>query len=258
MSLSSSIEWTDTTWNPLAGCSKVSPGCHNCYALRMAARLEKMGQSKYIGLTCKKTKQTEWSGKINFDRKTLNNPLEWKKPQFIFVNSMSDLFHENVSVEIVHEIWNVMARAHWHVFQILTKRPLRMHEFLTRYDFPVLPNVWLGVSVENANFVERIDVLKLTPANIRVVSFEPLLGSVGKIDLRSIDWAIVGGESGPRARPIKETWVDEIFEHCQISGTPFFFKQWGGTFKKKTGRTYKGQIWGEYPNHALTSSQITL
>lgn len=256
MSLSSSIEWTDATWNPLAGCSKVSSGCQNCYALRMAARLEMMGQEKYVGLTCAKNSQTKWTGKINFDRKTLNKPLEWSKSQFIFVNSMSDLFHEDVSVDVVKEIWEVMARAHWHIFQVLTKRADRMMELLKRDDFPVLPNVWLGVSVEDSDCAKRIGILNKTPANVRVVSFEPLLGPIGKIDLQLIDWAIVGGESGPGARPMKEIWVDEIFEQCKDSGTPFFFKQWGGTFKKKTGRIYRNQVWDEFPGHDLCAQLV--
>ena len=243
----SDIEWTEATWNPVAGCSLVSPGCTNCYAMRMAARLEAMGNAKYQGTTRRSGGRPVWSGRLNMDERTLQAPLGWSRPQRIFVNSMSDLFHDDVPVAFIRRAWDVMARADWHTFQILTKRPNRMREVLTGADFAVLPNVWLGTSVESADYVWRLEDLRETPAAIRFVSFEPLIAPAGTLDLTELHWAIVGGESGPRARPMERAWVDDIHRACREQGVAFFFKQWGGTKKKKTGRLLDGRAWDEYP-----------
>ncbi|MEA4876799.1 MAG: DUF5131 family protein [Aminobacterium sp.] len=259
MALQSSIEWTNSTWNPLAGCSCVSEGCRNCYAMAMAARLESMSHEKYFGLT-KKTREgrTIWTGKIHVDQDSIKKPLTWKKPQLIFVNSMSDLFHENAPEEAIVQIWDVMSKAYWHTFQTLTKRPQRMFYLIKKLNLPLLPNLWLGTSVENKNVISRIDILKKIPATIRFVSFEPLIGSVGNVNLEDIDWAIVGGESGPRSRPLEEKWVDEVYHSCQKYGTLFFFKQWGGTNKKKAGRLYKGKTWDAMPTPFVTQKNLVL
>ena len=243
----SNIEWTESTWNPVAGCSLASPGCTNCYAMRMAARLEAMGTKKYEGTTRKTNGRAIWSGRINLDEAALRAPLKWSRPRRIFVNSMSDLFHESVPVDLVRRVWDVMAEADWHTYQILTKRPQRMHGLLGDNRFPTLPQVWLGASVENPDYIDRIEHLRETPATIRFVSFEPLLAPLGRIDLAGIHWAIVGGESGPGARPMERAWVDEIRRACRAQGVAFFFKQWGGPNKKKTGRTLHGRTWDQYP-----------
>jgi protein gp37 len=242
-----SIEWTDVTWNPVAGCTVLSPGCTNCYAMRMAARLDAMGMTKYRGLTRKSGRRSVWTGKVRFDKAALAIPTRWRKPRRVFVNSMSDLFHEDVPPTFVKAVWSVMAKTPWHTYQILTKRPERMGELTAT--LPVLPNVWLGTSVESQDYLKRIDELRKVKAAVRFVSFEPLLGSVGKPDLKNVDWIIVGGESGPRARPMLEEWVDDIEAACRGSGSAFFFKQWGGTRKDKTGRTYRGQTFDEMPAH---------
>src|SRR4051794_29112138 len=224
-----SIEWTDATWNPVAGCTVISPGCTNCYAMRMAARLDAMGMQKYRGLTRKSGKRAVWTGKVRSDHSALTIPSSWKKPRRIFVNSMSDLFHEAVSAEFVEEVWRTMQATPQHTYQILTKRPDRMAEITS--SLPLLPRVWLGTSVENADYLSRIDELRNVKAAVRFLSFEPLLGSVASADLRDIHWAIVGGESGPRARPMAEQWVAEIEAACRKASTAFFFKQWGGVRK---------------------------
>ncbi len=228
----------------------VSPGCTNCYAMRIAARLEAMGHSKYHGTTRRSGGRAVWSGRISFHERVLNVPLTWSKPQRIFVNSMSDLFHEDVKVEVIRRIWEIMELAHWHTFQILSKRPARMRDLIVREHFPTLPNVWLGTSVENAAYIGRIDRLRDIPAAVRFVSFEPLIGPVGPVDLAGIHWAIVGGESGPAARPMSQTWVRELKTACGKQEVAFFFKQWGGTWKKKTGRLLDGRTWEEYPMSA--------
>jgi protein gp37 len=240
-----SIEWTDATWNPVAGCTVLSPGCTNCYAMRMAARLEAMGTDKYRGLTRKSGRRAVWTGKIRLDRAALAAPVKWRKPRRIFVNSMSDLFHEKVSPSFVAKVWSVMESTPQHTYQILTKRPGRMAE--TTSLLPVLDNVWLGTSVESGDYLDRIDQLRQVRAAVRFVSFEPLLGSVAGADLTGIHWAIVGGESGPRARPMLEEWVDEIEALCREAKAAFFFKQWGGVRKKATGRMYKDQTFDEMP-----------
>jgi protein gp37 len=242
---SSSIEWTDATWNPVAGCTVISPGCTNCYAMRMAARLAAMGSGKYQGLTRKSGNRRVWTGMVRLDRGALALPYAWRKPRRIFVNSMSDLFHPDVPADFVGEVWQVMSRASHHTYQILTKRPERMAEVTDA--FPVLKNVWLGTSIENSEYLWRLEALRRVRAAIRFVSFEPLLDSVGGVDLMGIEWAIVGGESGPRARPMQSVWVEEIQAACRAAGTAFFFKQWGGVRKDRTGRTFKGDSFDEMP-----------
>ncbi|MER9178143.1 DUF5131 family protein [Mesorhizobium sp. M0166] len=252
------IEWTDSTWNPVAGCSIVTAGCTNCYAMEMAKRLESMGVQKYAGVTRRTGKRTVWNGIVREDREALSIPHRWRKPRKIFVNSMSDLFHEQVSDEFIRDVWQVMRGTPDHNYQILTKRPERMAKFATVIG-DVLPNVWLGTSIENADVVGRLDHLRQAPAAIRFISFEPLIGAVGTVNLRSIHWAIVGGESGKAARPIREEWIDEIHRQCLSAGTAFFFKQWGTwgkdnkkRSKKANGREYRGRTWDEMPTVPLT------
>jgi protein gp37 len=240
-----SIEWTDATWNPVAGCTILSPGCTNCYAMRMAARLEAMGVDKYRGLTRKSGGRAVWTGKMALDRKVLEIPKSWKKPRQIFVNSMSDLFHADVPVGFIGDVWSTMAATPHHTYQVLTKRPDRMAEITA--GLRRLPNVWLGTSVETAEYLYRIDDLRRVTAAIRFISFEPLLGSVDGADLSGIQWAIVGGESGPRAREMKPAWVHEIERMCRRSSTAFFFKQWGGKNKKATGRMLHDRTYDEMP-----------
>jgi protein gp37 len=246
----SDIEWTDKTWNPVAGCSVISPGCKNCYAMRMAGRLEAMGVAKYNGTTIRAAGRAVWSGKIVLDENSLFQPLGWTKKSRIFVNSMSDLFHEDVPDSFIVSVWNVMREANWHSYQILTKRPERLLEVTSRLRLPKLENVWLGTSVEDRRRVFRIDELRMVPAHIRFLSIEPLLGPLGTLNLTGIDWVIVGGESGPKARKIEENWVLDVLAQCRNSGVPFFFKQWGGTNKKRAGRLLAGQVWDEFPSTA--------
>ncbi len=241
----SSIEWTDATWNPVAGCTAISPGCTHCYAMRMAARLEAMGMTKYRSVTRRSGTRAVWTGRLMLDRSTLQSPLSWRKPRMVFVNSMSDLFHEQVPAAFIESVWTVMGNARRHTFQILTKRTGRMAEVAA--SLPLLPNVWLGTSVESEEYCWRLDALRRTPAALRFVSFEPLLGSIKQAGLDGIGWAIVGGESGPGARPMQAEWVRDIRDACRRSGTAFFFKQWGGTNKKRAGRIFEGQTWDEFP-----------
>jgi len=234
MATRSSIEWTESTWNPLTGCTKVSPGCQHCYAERMSRRLKAMGNPNYRN-----------GFELTLHEHVLERPLHWKKPQMIFVNSMSDLFHREVPVEFILRAFDVMRRAHWHTFQVLTKRSARLLELNERMDWP--PNVWMGVSVESQKYTFRIDHLRQTGAQIKFLSLEPLLGPIPRLDLHGIDWVIVGGESGPGARPMEEEWVQEIHEQCRAGQVPFFFKQWGGVRKKRNGRTLGGRTWDEMP-----------
>lgn len=251
----SRIEWTDATWNPVVGCTIVTAGCTNCYAMEMARRLEAMGIEKYSGLTRRSGGKALWNGVVREDRDALSIPKRWRRPRKIFVNSMSDLFHDKVTNGFVEEVWNVMRETPWHNYQILTKRPDRMAEIVASMGpTGVLPNVWLGTSVEDSKVTWRIDHLRSVPASIRFISFEPLIDSVGVVDLSDIHWAIVGGESGRNARPIQEIWIDEIHEQCQVAGTAFFFKQWGTwgkdnkkRSKKANGREYRGKTWDEMP-----------
>ncbi len=244
-----SIEWTDATWNPVAGCTVLTAGCTNCYAMRMAARLQAMGVPKYAGLTRKSGERHVWTGRVTLDHGSLDTPKNWRKPRLIFVNSMSDLFQDAVPFGFIREVWATMAETPRHTYQILTKRPDRMAE-LTR-DLPLLPNVWLGTSVENSDALDRLDRLRDTDAAVRFVSFEPLVGSVAGANLTGVQWAIVGGESGPRSRPMLERWVDEIHEACEDAGAAFFFKQWGGRNKKAAGRAYRGRTWDDLPTLSI-------
>jgi len=255
------IEWTDATWNPVAGCTLVSAGCKNCYAMKMARRLEAMGVDKYKGLTQKRGANVSWNGTIREDKEALLIPYNWKKSRKIFVNSMSDLFHESVSDKFIFSVWEVMRNTPQHNYQILTKRPARMLQIVSKKIGEILPNVWLGTSVENSDMIERIDHLRKTPASVRFISFEPLIDSVGPVNLKNIHWAIVGGESGHNARPIKEVWIDEIHAQCNVYNTAFFFKQWGAwgkdnqkRSKKENGREYRGKIWDEMPQKLSNAS----
>jgi protein gp37 len=228
------IEWTESTWNPLTGCNKISPGCKHCYAERMAGRLKLMGQPNYKN-----------GFKLTLQPQMLERPLSWKKPQTIFVNSMSDLFHDDVPEEYIQRVFDTMRRAHWHRFQVLTKRAERLEELSSTIHWP--KNVWMGVSVETQKYTPRIDCLRNVDAEVRFLSLEPLLGPLAKLNLTGIDWVIVGGESGPGARPMQPQWVRDIRDQCLAAEVPFFFKQWGGTNKKKTGRELDGTVWNEMP-----------
>jgi protein gp37 len=234
MSERSGIEWTESTWNPLTGCTKISPGCKYCYAERMAKRLQAMGQPNYAN-----------GFKLTMHEHVLEKPLEWKKPQVIFVNSMSDLFHKDVPLDFILRVIDVMRRAHWHTFQVLTKRAERLEELSPKIDWP--DNVWMGVSVETEKYAYRIDHLRRTGAKIKFLSLEPLLGPLHNLNLDGIHWAIVGGESGPGARPLDPVWVVDIRDQCLQAKVPFFFKQWGGVQKKKAGRLLEGKTWDEMP-----------
>jgi protein gp37 len=237
MATNSPIEWTDATWNPVTGCTKISPGCTHCYAERMANRLKLMGQKNYRN-----------GFDVTLQPHMLELPLKWKTPKRIFVNSMSDLFHVDVPLSYIKDVFDVMGRAHWHQYQVLTKRSERLLELSPRLDWA--PQIWMGVSVENAGYVNRIDDLRETGAHVKFLSLEPLLGPLHQLNLRGIDWAIVGGESGPGARPVDPAWVTDLRDQCVRAGVAFFFKQWGGVQKKKTGRELEGRTWDEMP--ALT------
>ncbi len=234
MAQQSSIEWTDATWNPVTGCSKISPGCKHCYAERMAKRLQSMGQPRYRD-----------GFKLTLQSDVVEQPLTWRKPRLVFVNSMSDLFHDEVPLWYLEKVFHVMATASWHVFQVLTKRSERLAEIANRLVWP--PNVWMGVSVESEDYTYRINDLSGIPAAIRFLSVEPLLGPINRLSLTNIDWVIVGGESGPHARPVNPRWVRSIRNDCVTARVPFFFKQWGGTRKSKTGRVLDGRTWDELP-----------
>ena len=236
MAQKSSIEWTGSTWNPITGCNKISPGCKFCYAERMAKRLKAMGSDNYKN-----------GFKLTLHEHVLELPLSWKKPQTIFVNSMSDLFHKNVPTEFIQKVFDVMVRAHWHTFQVLTKRSERLLQLNKQLNWA--KNIWMGVSVENEKYVKRIDHLRHTNAFIKFLSIEPLIGPIYNLNLKNIEWVIVGGESGPRARPMLENWVLDIKDDCKEQKVPFFFKQWGGVNKKKTGRILGGRTWNEMPEY---------
>lgn len=234
MSLST-IEWTEATWNPVTGCSKVSAGCRHCYAERMAARLQAMGQKNYRNgflVTC--------------HPQMLELPKRWKKPRLIFVNSMGDLFHEQVPLAFVQQCFAVMRETPQHTYQLLTKRSRRLAEVAGDLVWPA--NLWMGVTVESQAEVKRIIDLRRVSAAVRFLSIEPLLGPIKKLDLSGINWVIVGGESGPKARPIKEEWVVAIRDQCLQDGVAFFFKQWGGVHKKETGRVLEGRTWDGMPD----------
>ena len=245
MASKSSIEWTEYTWNPVTGCTKVSPGCLNCYAERMAKRLQAMGLPNY-----------KTGFKLALHDNVLRAPLEWKKPSMVFVNSMSDLFHEKVPLEFITKVFNVMQEASQHQFQILTKRAERLAEVTPYINWP--ENVWMGVSIENSKYTFRADYLKMTGAFIKFLSIEPMLGSVPEIDLNGIGWVIVGGESGPKARPMQYEWVTNIRNQCINANVPFFFKQWGGINKKKAGRLLDGKTWNQMPSVLIYSDRACL
>ena len=231
----SSIEWTEATWNPLTGCNRVSPGCKNCYAERMSVRLKAMGQPNYSN-----------GFKLALHEESLVIPFRWKKPMNIFVNSMSDLFYEEVPIDFIESVFDVMNKAHWHRFQVLTKRSERLLDLSPQLHWA--SNIWMGVSVENKDYIYRIDQLRETHASIKFLSIEPMLGPLDDINLNGIDWVIVGGESGPGARPMNSSWVISVRDQCLNAGVPFFFKQWGGVNKKKAGRQLDGRTWNEMPS----------
>jgi len=242
---SSSIEWTEATWNPVVGCTIISPGCTNCYAMRMASRLEAMGQPKYTGTTRKSGGRPKWNGVVRLDEASLALPAAWKTGRMIFVNSMSDLFHEAVPVPFIRRVFQSMAQTPQHTYQILTKRAERLEEVGAGLAWP--GNVWIGVSVENSDYLWRIDHLRRLKSRVRFLSLEPLLGALDDLDLEGIDWVIAGGESGPSARPMEAGWVRSIRDQCDDAGVAFHFKQWGGVNKKKTGRVLDGRTWDEFP-----------
>lgn len=235
MAINSSIEWTESTWNPVTGCTKISDGCKHCYAERMAKRLKAMGQPNYKN-----------GFNVSIHPQSIELPLTWKTPQSIFVNSMSDLFHKDIPDDFIKEVFSVMNKASWHKFQILTKRSERLVELNKKLNWT--DNIWLGVSVETDEYAYRVDLLRGTEAKVKFISFEPLLGSIINCDYKDIDWVIVGGESGPGARPIEEKWVIDIKDNCIRNNVPFFFKQWGGFNKKKAGRLLEGRTWDSMPN----------
>ncbi len=239
----SKIEWTEMTWNPVTGCTKVSSGCKNCYAEVFAKRLYAMGSHKYRN-----------AFRLTLHPEALLEPYKWKKPRMIFVNSMSDLFHEDVPIAFIEEVFQVMRDNPAHIFQVLTKRA----EILCEYDkhgyIEWTPNIWMGVSVENEKVLGRVDFLRRTGAHVKFISCEPLVGPIPNLNLRNIDWVIVGGESGHRARPMKLEWVQDLKNQCLDAGVPFFFKQWGGVNKKRAGRQLDGQTWDGMPEAIVACS----
>ncbi len=234
MAQASSIEWTEATWNPVTGCTKISPGCAHCYAQRMAKRLKAMGQDRYRN-----------AFRLTLQPDVVRTPLRWRRPRMIFVNSMSDLFHKDVPAEFIIRCFAVMEEASQHTFQVLTKRPERAAAMADALPWP--ENVWIGTSVENADYVSRIEMLRKTPATIRFLSLEPLLGPIPRLPLGGIGWVIVGGESGPGARPMQTEWVTQIRDRCVRYDVPFFFKQWGGVHKSRAGRELNGKTWSQMP-----------
>lgn len=244
----SAIEWTDRVWNPTTGCDRISPGCDNCYALTLAKRLKGMGSAKYQNDGDPRTSGPGFGLTVHPD--TLDDPLRWRKPSKVFVNSMSDLFHQDVPSDFIARVWRVMSRADHHTYQLLTKRPQRMLAWVAANNevtVPTLPNVWLGTSIESDRYAFRADHLRQTPAAVRWLSLEPLLGPLPSLDLTGIDWVVVGGESGPRARPMHPDWVRDIRDRCVAAEVPFFFKQWGGRTPKANGRELDGRTWDQYP-----------
>ena len=234
MAQNSSIEWTEATWNPVTGCSKVSPGCKFCYAERMALRLKAMGQPRY-----------QDGFRVTLQEDLVELPLKWRSPRTIFVNSMSDLFHVDVPTEFIQRCFETMRKASHHTFQVLTKRPERVAEIASELSWP--SNVWMGTSVETAEYCWRIQELQRVPAAVRFLSVEPLLGAIPRLPVSKIHWVIVGGESGPGAREMKPEWVTQIRDRCLRFKVPFFFKQWGGVNKGRTGRELEGRLWDEMP-----------
>ena len=236
MAESSAMEWTDATWNPVTGCTKISPGCDNCYAVRFSERFRGVPGHPF-----------ETGFDLTLRPERLSQPFSWKRPRMIFVNSMSDLFHDDVPINYIRQVFLSMRRANWHQYQVLTKRAERLMKLDAAGELLWAPQIWIGVSVESENYLYRIDHLRQTRALVKFLSIEPLLGPLPKINLRGIDWVIVGGESGPGARPMEEAWVKGIRDQCLKANVRFFFKQWGGVFKKKTGRELEGRTWDEMP-----------
>jgi protein gp37 len=234
MATNSHIEWTDATWNPVTGCTKISPGCKHCYAERLANRLQAMGQANYHN-----------GFEVTLQPQMLGLPLKWKSPKRIFVNSMSDLFHADVPLPYIRDVFDIMRSAYWHQYQVLTKRCERLLELSKKLKWE--PHIWMGVSIENEDYTVRIDHLRRTDAHVKFLSLEPLLGPLCRLNLRGIDWVIVGGESGPGARPMDSEWVRDIRDQCLHAGIQFFFKQWGGVNKKKAGRALDGRTWDQMP-----------
>ncbi len=239
MAQASAIEWTNATWNPVTGCAKISPGCKHCYAERMAGRLQAMGVPQYRN-----------GFRLTLQPDALDVPKCWKKPRLVFVNSMSDLFHPDVPLEFIQRVFAVMEEASQHQYQVLTKRPEIALACADRLPWP--ENVWLGTSIESALYTHRIGSLVRIPAKVRFLSVEPLLGPIPRLPLRGIHWVIVGGESGPGARPMHESWVLQIKDRCAERGVAFFFKQWGGVNKKRAGRSLEGRTWDEWPRQTIT------
>ncbi|OGA56301.1 MAG: hypothetical protein A3F77_14385 [Betaproteobacteria bacterium RIFCSPLOWO2_12_FULL_67_28] len=234
MAKRSAIEWTEMTWNPVTGCTKISQGCKHCYAERMAKRLKAMGSGRYTN-----------GFQVTLHPDLLDAPRRWRQPRIVFVNSMSDLFHDEVPLAYIERVFATMRDCSHHTFQVLTKRSERLAELAPRLPWP--GNVWMGVSVEDARVVHRIDDLRRVPAAVRFLSLEPLIGPLDSLRLGGIHWVIVGGESGPRARPLRSEWVESIFRQCRAAGVPFFFKQWGGVRKDRTGRELYGRTYDEMP-----------
>ena len=245
MANNSPIEWTEATWNPVVGCTVISPGCSNCYAMRLARRLEAMGQPKYTGITRISGGRAKWNGVVRVDEESLKLPVTWKIGRMIFVNSMSDLFHEAVPLEFIQRVFKVMRKTPQHTYQILTKRAERLEEVSSDIAWP--QNVWMGVSVENADYQYRIDNLRRIGAVVKFLSLEPLIGPLKNLNLEGIDWVIAGGESGPGARPIELDWARSVRDQCIAANVAFHFKQWGGVNKKKTGRILDGKTWNQFP-----------
>lgn len=239
MGSNSPIEWTDATWNPVTGCTKISPGCKHCYAERLANRLKAMGQRNYRN-----------GFDVTLQPHMLDLPLAWKRPKRIFVNSMSDLFHEDVPLDYIQRVFHAMRAADWHQYQVLTKRAERLEQLSPH--LPWARQIWMGVSVENVDYVDRIDHLRRSGAHVKFLSVEPLLGPLEKLNLSGIDWVIVGGESGPGARLVDPAWVAAVSDQCVRAGVAFFFKQWGGVNKKRTGRELEGRTWDELPGALVT------
>lgn len=246
MSRDTGIEWTETTWNPTTGCDRVSPGCDNCYALTLAKRLKAMGSDKYQQDGDPRTSGPGF--KLTLHPEALNLPKSWRQPRLVFVDSMSDLFHPEVPIEFIRQVFGVMTETSQHTYQILTKRSQRLRKLASDLKWP--SNVWMGVSVETDKYRFRIDHLRDVPASVRFLSLEPLLGPLTNIDLTGIHWVIVGGESGPNARPMDPGWVEDIRDQCLDVGVSFFFKQWGGRTPKAGGRTLDGRVHDGMPDLA--------
>ncbi|MCP4050218.1 MAG: phage Gp37/Gp68 family protein [bacterium] len=242
----SKIEWTESTWNPVTGCTKVSDGCLNCYAEKMANRLQCMRQPNYKN-----------GFELTMHENMLQKPFLWKRPQMIFVNSMSDIFHNKVTNEFILKVFCSMNKANWHIYQLLTKRAERINTIANQLSWQ--ENIWMGVTVESSRYLKRIEYLRTCPAKLKFISFEPLLDDVGDVDLTGIHWVIVGGESGPKSRSISEEWVINLRRQCYLQKVPFFFKQWGGTNKKRTGNLLQGEKYQQMPkNYNLIMKRVRL